>query len=463
MPAARRSPALGRRLQHARTARRLSLADVAGTTWSLAYVRAVERGAVAPAPLALELFSRRLAMPLAELLAADARLRTTPDLAAIAEDLEFQLKYATGQIQAGQPLAGRDLVAVAAAAVAPYWTQLPPQAQYRVPYVRALSYLTTGEPRPAQAALETALELAQPDPGATLWVRNLLGVALYQQEHPHQALGHHLACVQAVRQGRVHDLNLRVSSYRNLANDYWALNDMAQALAVYHEILPWLEHLNDPTRAAGIYWGLALAYGAQDDWPRALLYTIKAREIYAAADDFAAATAISLNLAEILITRQAYAEVTALLERVHRFVARSGDVVLRSNAAQTQAELARVQGQWEQAARYAQQSRAIEQLIRSAADQPAAGVPPNTWRAYAEALHTSARIAEDQGQHGAADTWFAEALAVSGHTGFSETVYKITVSYAEVLHTRGAFAAASAYYQAALKLRPSSPPRRDRL
>ena len=457
MPAARRSPALGRLLQHARKARRLSLADVAGTTWSLAYVRAVERGGVAPAPLALELFSRRLAIPLAELVAADAHLRAAPDLAAIAEDLEFQLKYATGQIQAGQPAAGRDLVAVAAATVAPYWAQLPPQAQYRVPYVRALSYLAAGEPQPAQTTLETALALAQPDPVATLWVRNLLGVALYQQEHPHQALAHHLACVQAVRQGLVRDLNLRVSSYRNLANDHWALNDMAQAIAVYQEILPWLEHLNDPTRAAGIYWGLALAYNAQDDWPRALLYTIKAREIYAAADDFAAATAISLNLAEILITRQAYPEVTALLEQVQRFLARSGDAVLLSSAAQTQAELARVQGQWEQATRFAQQSRAIDQLIEAAA-RTSAAVPPNTWRAYAEALHTSARIAADQGQHMAADAWFTAALTAGRHTGFRETVFKITLSYAEVLQARGAFAAATAYYQAACALRPSSRP-----
>jgi len=49
------------------------------------------------------------------------------------------------------------------------------------------------------------------------------------------ALEQHLYCQRTIESGTIKDLGLRLSIYRELADDYWALNDLPEAMATYNK------------------------------------------------------------------------------------------------------------------------------------------------------------------------------------------------------------------------------------
>jgi HTH-type transcriptional regulator, quorum sensing regulator NprR len=303
-------------------------------------------------------------------------------------------------------------------------------------------------------------------------VHNILGAALYLQEQPQLALEHHLLCLRAIHTGVVKDLSLRSTIYRNLANDYWALNDMPQAIGIYKEALALLNDLNDLDRQAGIFWGMAMAYKAVDDWSQAKLYATRALHIYEAADNRNDAAAVGMNLAEIFIREERYADAEELLGRVRGFLSGTGDTVLLSTLYQDYADLARKQGRLEDAADHIAESirlgsAQVDQSDTAGNAQPQQPIPEeqtaqpaqprlraprvNSMRTLAEAHHIAALIEEERGHMAAADGLFLQALDWIGQTGFEETVHAITFSYAEVLQARGNFEQAMEYYRAAAR------------
>src|SRR5436309_3500369 len=86
---------LGPRLRQVRQQRGLSQEALAGNEFTKGYVSALERGAVRPSLKALEVFARRLDVPISDFLLADTADPTIElDVDALAEDLHYQLNYA---------------------------------------------------------------------------------------------------------------------------------------------------------------------------------------------------------------------------------------------------------------------------------------------------------------------------------------------------------------------------------
>jgi tetratricopeptide (TPR) repeat protein len=440
--------ALGRRIRVARKGLGMTQQDLAAPRFGKAYVSAIERGTVRPSLKALEYLAERLGIPASTLISAQEETAEEPELrlAALEEDLRYQIDYAKMLIRSNQVDKAFQAIAEAQHAAQPYWDRLATNVRYLLSFTRGRAYIQLAEPALARPELEEALKLAKGDEEAVVRARNLLGVVFYELEQPRIALDEHLKCLEPVR-NRIKDPNLRMTVYRNLANDYFVLNEPSEAIGIYREALTLLEDLDDLQSQAGIFWGMAMAYRAQNNWAQAKLYASRAIHIYEAADNRSDAATIGTNLAEILIDEQRYADAEQVLDRARRYLADTGDKAQSSFLFRAYADMARRQGRLDAAAEYADQSVKVAEEgldpLQAADNRP----QMDAIRAHAEALHISALVQEAMGHREAADDLFRRSLEKINQTSVIKTIRSINLSYAEVLQARGDFERAVEHYR----------------
>lgn len=445
---------LGMRLREARRARGLSQEALAKPEFTKSYVSAVERGKARPSLKALELMAGRLGIPPGELLAAPRPPIDEPDIPALDEDLAYQLDHLKMLLHRQQFTAARDLLASAEDDYVPYLGGMRLATRYRFHRIRALIYLHSNEPGPALADLATALDLAGQlgDPQEVERTRNVLGSAYYMQDYPQQALDLHTTCLHAIHTGVVKDLNLKLNIYSNLANDYWALGQFAQAARIYHEALQISADLDNPERQAAIQWGLSISYRSQGDLNRAKLYAARALALYDLAANRRESGQMHYNLAAILTERGEHAEAERHLDAARDLLDAREQPLLVSMLYQHYADLARSRQDLATAREYAQQSVALSQPLYDPV--PGSPHPPpehaNAARTYCQALRMLGLLEEQLGQAAAADAAFVRALEVAHSTEYLESAASIHFDYAEVLAARGAHQQAAPHYQAAI-------------
>src|SRR4051794_33047671 len=85
---------IGQYIRRLRQARGLTQEALANPEFTKGYVSALERGSVRPSLKALEVLARRLQVPILDLLTAKHEVETEPELAALVEDLTYQVTYA---------------------------------------------------------------------------------------------------------------------------------------------------------------------------------------------------------------------------------------------------------------------------------------------------------------------------------------------------------------------------------
>lgn len=440
--------ALGQRIRTARKGLGMTQQELAEPRFGKAYVSAIERGTVRPSLKALEYLGERLGIAASVLLSAQEERAQEAELqlAAFEDDLRYQIDYAKMLIRSNQVDKALQVVAEAQRAAQPYWDRLPANVRYLLPFTRGRAYLQLSQPALARPELEEALKLAKDDEEAVVRVHNMLGVVFYEQEQPRIALDEHLKCLEPVR-NRIKDPNLRVSVYSNLANDYFVVNEPSEAIGIYKEALALLQDLDDLQSQAGVFWGLAMSYRAQNNWAQAKIYASRALHIYEASDNRSDAATIGTNLAEILIDEQRYTDAEQVLDRARRYLADGGGKARSSFLFRAYAEMARRQGRLEAAAEYADQSvKDAEEALDPL--QPAdSRTQLDAIRAHAEALHTSALVQEAMGHTESADDLFRRSLEKINQTSVIETIRSINLSYAEVLQARGDFERAVEHYR----------------
>jgi transcriptional regulator with XRE-family HTH domain len=440
---------LGARLREARRARKLTQEAVAQPEFTKSYISAIERGRARPSLRALTLIAGRLAIPVAELLTLDAPGPAHPDLAALDEDCAYQLDHVKLLIHTNQ---GSDALRLLAEIVQTYgalFGQFSLATRYRFFRLQGAAYVRVNEPDSARTALEHALTLAEQlaDPQELYRTRNVLGAAFYQQDLALQALEQHEACFRAIQQGVVRDPHLRLNIYTNLANDYWALQQLEQAIAVYHEARLLLDDVIHPERQAGVYWGLAESYRATGDLDRAKLYAWQALGIAEAGANQAAVAAMSINLAEILIGRDELAAARPLLEQAERILQPLQNPVLGTTLYEVYTLLELRNEALPAAESHAERSLALSETAQQASATGDGLARANAARGRARALRVAALLAERQGRPDLADARFREALAIIGTTEEAETAVEIELSNPDLLQQRGDAAQAVAHYQ----------------
>lgn len=443
--------ALGMRIRKARLERSMTQEVLAGPEFTKGYVSALERGAVRPSLKALDVFARRLNIPIADFLVARLDTDTPPELDALQEDMTYQFNYAKLLIRSDNADEALKLLADTESGSQLYIQKLPARIRYRIPFLRGLAYLQKAEPELARPELEQALEVAEKDddPETAATVRNMLGVALAQLSQPQLALEYHSQCLRAVKKNEVKDINLRLSIYRNLASDYWAVNDLPHAIKTYQDALASIADANDLQKQATAFWKAATDYKAKNDWGRAKLYATRALHIFEAADNRAEAAAVSMNLAELMLGENKYTEAEDLLSKAEGYLADAGDRALLSSLYHNYADLARQKGNLDEAAGYAEQSVKLSATLRKESESTGKQAKGNAQRTHAEALQVAALIEEKRGNTAEADKLFDQAIDTIEQTPFDEAIYALTFSYAQVLEERGNHKQAMDYYRRA--------------
>lgn len=460
---------LGDLIREIRMVRHFSPEALGEPAFRIDYIDAVERGLVNPSRSALEFLAGRLRVPLELLLNAPQPDITTPDLAALKEDLAYQIDRARRANDSGHADEAVAMLNAAEEAYLPYLAQINGYTVYRLYYGRGAAYIRLRQPADAQQdlkrALDLALALAERFPEraeAVEQARNALGAAFYQQDEYFQALDHHTRCLHAIQTRVVQDLNLRVLIYSNLANDYWALNDIDHAIGMYKEALMLLEEdVSNQERRLGVYWGLSMAYKVKDDLVRAVLYARRALGVCEATENEPAAAQMRVNLAELLTARQEYNEAERLLDLARAFHEKIGDTLARSVVYQQHTRLALAQDQVARAAEYARQSMQLVEEAYQVHDQQDAGAHANVIRAQARAQMVAGLVAERAGDPATADVHFQQAMARVEPLTPNETGYEVCYTYAELLKGRGDHEQAGVYYKKAARHRRRPKPRKQ--
>lgn len=461
-------PSVGTRIRKMRNAKGMTQEALAAPQYTKGYISALERGRVRPSLKALDFLARRLGVPIADFLSSSPELISEQDIEAQREDLLYQCSFAQMLIRVGKSNEAIVLIDELELQAQHYAQKLPPNLAYMLPFVRGKAHLQIRAPKLAKADLETALELAKGDPEASAQVHNLLGNAFFALDLPQQALEQHLEALKHIRDSMgsaIKDPNFAVNAYRNLANDYWALNESELAIGLYKEALPILEDLSDLKLQATAFWQLAEVHSASNDWPQAKLNGLRALHIFEAADNRAETAFICLDLSKIKISEDQYEEASELLKRAEKLVAGTGDRVAMSQLYRCHADLTRRQGHYEKATEHAERSIALAQVNFEVAQSVEGQANDPTWQGpasagvYADALLIAALVAEDQGNREAADLLFARALALVQSAGMEKTRYAINLGYAKVLEARGEFERAASFYRVAAELQVRSRPR----
>jgi tetratricopeptide (TPR) repeat protein len=331
----------------------------------------------------------------------------------------------------------------------PDFTSLPPSVRYLIPFCKGRAYLQMKQPNLAGPELETALGLTELGTEADARSRNLLGVVHYMQEQPSLALRYHLACIHTIAMLRIKDHNFRLSVYQNLANDYWALNDVPNAISAYKEALRILKDLDDPERQADIFWGLALAYKSIQQWRYARLFVARAIEVFRSTGNVVAEAAMCINLADILIEEGRIVEVQPWLDKAASTLSGTDDHGALSFLHRYYAELDRLRGDLGEASLHAAKSIQHAELLIESRQSASHHLWIDPYRAYAESLHGAALIKEEEGDPQAADQLFDLAFQQLSKITVWEIKRAIHLSYAAILKDRGDYERAVIHYKEA--------------
>ena len=458
---------IGERIRKAREQSELSQEELAAPQFTAEYVRALERGSLHPSLKALEHLASNLRLPVSHLtsssntrtiLVSAPDIASEADLSALQEDLAYQYTYARMLIRTGRVGEALDLVKTVEESAAPYAGHLPPRLLFRPAFLRGMAHLQCNDPVAAMPELEKALRDAGEDRLPQTVVRNLLGVAYYLLTCPTEALRQHLYCLDAIKCGIAKDLNLRQSILRNLAKDYWALNDVTQAIATYKKALLILEDLDGAGKQAYIFWALAMAYRAAGDRALAKLYAQRAMHMYEELKQDSATALVCMQLIEILLPEGRYVEVAELLAKVETALSGTTNGVLLCKLHYNRADFLRRLGDLERAAEEVERGLALisqETSTRETGNRrPVAHSPLHIVRTHATALHVAALIEEERGHPDLADFFFEQAIGLAGEIELVELIHTIAFSYAGVLKARSNFKRAGEQYRLAALAAP---------
>lgn len=429
---------------------------IAKPHFTKSYISAVERNKVRPSLKALNYIAHQLGIPLHELLAQPVPLDETADLEAVEDEVAYQLSQADWLIAAARAEEALQIINQTQSTYQETFEDLGAEIRYRFYLLRGSAYLRLREPGSAREDLGTALQLAQQLEDAAeevVTVRNLIGVAYYNQDVPRRAIEQHEQCLNAIREGVVSDLSLRLSIYSNLANDYRALGDMGQAVGVYREALEQLQDANSLGQISAIYRGLSLTYKASGDLERAEWYGGQALTILEATRNLSTAAELRMNLAAIATARGEFDEAAGLLAQAEELLGSKEDRLAWSALHEQYATLDLKRGNVEQAESYAGQSLALATRAFEGRGEYDLEAQARAVRAFARALRTSGLIGEVSGRRQEADENMQRALQVLAETQFAETISEVEFDYAELLAARGDHAAAGAHYRAAYQQR----------
>jgi transcriptional regulator with XRE-family HTH domain len=224
----------------------MTQAQLASPEFSISYISAIERGKIRPSLKALSILARRLDVPLTFLLessparAAEARaVGYSPADAGPDQKIEVDLLHASVLIQQGAHSQAEQLLA----AMQP--ERMATEQVYQLYRLRGDMSIGVHEYQQAVVDLRLAVRQgeAMNDSESTERARNRLGTAYFSLYNYTLAIENHLRCNYAIEQRAINDPVFALSVYSNLANDYFHLEDLDNAVSYTHRALALFEDM----------------------------------------------------------------------------------------------------------------------------------------------------------------------------------------------------------------------------
>jgi HTH-type transcriptional regulator, quorum sensing regulator NprR len=412
---------LGQRIRRARQELGLSLAAVAGSDFSRAFLNQVELGRARPSTQTLRIIARRLQRPIEYFLEDPGDSTAALELALAEAEIGLHQGEAARAISLMTQILAREI---------------PLELRTRAQLTLATAHLRQGHVKDAMPLLEEAIAAAERSHWHQILVElyDRLGSAHYLLRRAHAAGLWFDKAFECYRSAGLTDPVLRARILGHRANLHYVAGQPVEAISAYESAIAAAEQVLDMPALAGIYEGLALSLQQTGQYQRALSYAQKGLRIFETLRDVRMAGQLRLNMGEMLLQQGRVAEAERLFSEGAEHLRRIGDTELLPLLVVGMAESALERQDLHRASDLIEE--AIDLEVRSS--DPIASV----------AVHRVAgRVAHARRRPEASHRHFERALEVAATIDSPDLRARVTYDFARALEEDGDAA------QAALRFR----------
>jgi tetratricopeptide (TPR) repeat protein len=404
----------------------LSLAGVAQTDFSRAFLNQIELGRARPSTRILQVIAERLRRPVEYFL-------QDPQNSAAA--LEFHLAEAGTRIRQGDAERARELMTELLAL-----PQIAPELRARAQLVLAEALLKLRAIPEAIEVLQVAIKASEASGWRALKVElyDRMGTAYYNLRHPHEAGRWWDKALGGYEDAELADPLLKARIFGHRANLHYVAGEPREAIAGYQAAIAAAEDVLDMPALGGIYEGLAMAFQKIGDITRALEYAQRSLRLFDTLRDVRMSAQLRNNMAEILLGQGRAAEAENFFLAGAEQLRHVGDRDLLPHLLAGAAEAA-----LDQAQRPLASSRATVAL--KAAQE---STDPT---AKLAAERVAGRVTAAAGEAGKARAHFERALEIASGLDSPTDISRVAFDYAQVLEEQGDATEALARYRQAYK------------
>src|SRR2546421_2159881 len=424
---------LGARIRHARLKLGLSLAQVAGTDFSRAFLNQVELGRARPSTRNLQIIAERLQRPI-EYFLEDPKNSSSAR--------EFELIEAANRLKQGDAVDARRIMTSFLARA-----NVPPEMRVRARLLLGEALLRLRLITEAIDVLQTAIAEGERAKLGSLLVElyDRMGSAYYGLRHPHHAGRWWDKAMTSYEENGLTDQLLKARILGHRANLSYVGGAPREAIAGYQAAIAAAEHVLDIQALGGIYEGLALSFQRTGDLTRALEYAQRSLRLFETLQDVRMSAQLRNNMAEILLQQGRPAEAEQLfLEGIDR-LQRVGDSDLLPHLHAGAAEAALDKGELGVAA------TRVEAALR-ACDRS------NDPLARLSAERIAGLVAQAEGRSSEACAHLERALQIAASVDSPMEKSRVAYDYARVLEAQGQTQEAILRYREAYEARRSISP-----
>ena len=418
---------VGTNIREVRTKLGMTQAQLASPEFSISYISAIERGKIRPSLKALSILARRLDVPLTFLLegspagAAEARaVGYSPADAGPDQKIEVDLLQANILVQQGAHSQAEQLLA----AMQP--ERMATEQVYQLYRLRGDMSIGLHDYQQAVVDLRLAVRQgeAMNDSESTERARNLLGVAYFSLYNYTLAIENHVRCNYAIEQRTINDPVFALSVYSNLANDYFHLEDLDNAVTYTHRALALFEDMERNSLSfAQTYMEISQQYKQAGKLTIARDYAMRSLALYEMRDE---QRLVGLTHQQLGKTLERQNDLDTAEQEYRRAIAiesELGDPIASATCHTSLAELLLKRGDVQQAEQEAQEA------LRSAR---MSGDP----QAQGQALMALAQLRHQTSDYVTADEVFTQALALLDAAYSHEIAAAAYFRYANLLEER---------------------------
>jgi tetratricopeptide (TPR) repeat protein len=291
----------------------LSLAAVAQSDFSRAYLNQIELGRARPSTRIIQIVAERLRRPV-EYFLQDPQASSTA--------LELRLTEAATRIQQGDGEQAKEMMTELLSR-----PQIAPEVRARAQLVLAEALLKLRAISEAIPVIQAAIKAAETSGWLALAVElyDRMGSAYYQLRHPHEAGRWWDKAINAYQENELSDPLLRATILGHRANLHYVGGQPREAIAGYQAAISAAENVLDMPALGDIYEGLAVSFQKIGDLTRALEYAQRSLRLFDTLRDVRMSAQLRNNMAEILLSQERFADAEDLFLAGAEQLRRVGD------------------------------------------------------------------------------------------------------------------------------------------